>query len=641
VGVLILCAALTAPQELARFVPKDSALVVRVADTLPILDKVLQSKRLKKAFDGLGRGRGGEISLAEIKENLDAFRPNVPNEIVFACDDAAAELMAAFFFHTAVATLLDVNPADEAMTKETEEVETAWEAVCKRLKAPHFSLFVRFRDPQVANRLATMLVQFAPLFAPALKLHRDGKAWSAAFAIKDFGVDVSDVIATPTEACEQAIEKLVATPLHLRIDATEGGLYATLGPTSKPTGWAPSIPMGKRPAETLYFAEWNSPGFGRTIHALNDFVDKHRNGSLAKEAAKDDETPDVSDFARLFSDELLGVGAETRGAASMVLDGGTLRLLREYKAPPARPSLASLGLAAFIPPDADLYFAMYDPPHRFFFDWLAYIENKMALQSMRSEAKAEIEAAYYRRFGEFRALLRDGPEGGFEPGAVVLIDRALIPELHVVVHFEGRHKIDGRNVEIPALAFVGRTRKPEEVRRWAGRVAAAFANGVYDAGDDRAKELRFEQSDLGFGAPTYAAAGLWRALLPQSVDVKGILVDVVPHLVVADGFVVFSTSKALTKRVLERRGRPLPSDCIGAVHVTGDAYAETLERIFLGGLVDGRLKVSSREFGDREIDALKRFRGFFDLMRAARFYEHRSTLKDGVLRMEDVIEFRD
>jgi len=354
------------------------------------------------------------------------------------------------------------------------------------------------------------------------------------------------------------IEAVQAIRLQASLRRLGNALILELGAPAAQAAGAPALADCRVGEGRIAMLHLSSHELAKVPAEMRGLLEAFAGSPLLAKARERDSDDFIGQMLRL---ERIMRESEVRLDARVVISGGGLRIASEQHGMPERPALAGSGLADFVPAGCGMWWLdATRNPGEALRDLLIAVEDRVDSQVLvatlqGATAKQRIMQAIGDtlriRLAALRSEILDQAAGRFSRGLVVVADggETLVRAVATMPAKEGELTIDASGLALPALAVVGACPEPAAVlKRWRELLRGTFGAQV---------EPLFADADLGLGVPTMRIdLRLAAALVPDfAVELDS---GFEPHFAVIPGFLVFSTSPALTRRVLAQRatGRP-------------------------------------------------------------------------------------
>lgn len=337
-------------------------------------------------------------------------------------------------------------------------------------------------------------------------------------------------------------------------------------------------------SEMVAWAGWDITATAELVDATAKTIEQWRTTEAGREILAgdtEDSAGDITDFQRQLA------SSPPRGEGRIEV-GDELRVTMVRDASASSPTIASTrlldvvpGNAAGIRLDATLSFgeAMADAVA----DGETRLYNSLVKSWVRNDGSAEkqqkVVDAYYRSFAALRVLLlRDATKVFVAPYATI-VSTSHSTELRVG---QGTTQLV---LPLPAVAFFTTPAQGADVVAWLESVNREAARAAFNAaGKVTPSDVRSRvmTKDIGLGVPTHVIELDWTdEILPGGVTIDA-SEDSVFHAFEHEGFVVLSTSVALSTAIRAGTGhvRATPqADAIAYTHVSGAGIADSLTAI--------------------------------------------------------------
>jgi hypothetical protein len=266
---------------------------------------------------------------------------------------------------------------------------------------------------------------------------------------------------------------------------------------------------------------------------------------------------------------------------------GALRLeTREQGVPPA-PALADTKVLNLVPAsaeafdvDATITFADLVAGTMFQF------EDRLASRTLRDDFAGRedtplqrFEQGWYANFEKFREVVTDKLGEHFEaPGAWLIGTEGKVSKFDLVVRQKGAganarpFQMRGRDLPTLELAVIGKPKDEARATALMEELYGALLEGVFEsAGAGEAKvEKPLRREDLGLGVPTWAWDGSWLGKATGGAAALTAEGDLRAHHFFVNGYLVFSTSPGLSKKIVAAAKGQSPAVKPQDVRVAGD-----------------------------------------------------------------------
>jgi hypothetical protein len=548
-----------------------------VGDLMPPVRSLLSSEAVARLTttgnfaDLLARGGVDPSQALAIVEQNSAY---VPGEAAIAFRSAAYDQLIAAV-KTALALSLCNGATDAggaAVDEELPKLQALLLETVRQLDLPEFTLWVRFRDPRIAERAFAAVQQFVPALGERSGLHVEeeensihlkftmGEVMPAeAFPAMLVGAGMAP---DPDDPDLAAIGEVLANfEAEIWFERLEDGLRVVVGPRLAQDASYPTEALGPlwRPDSTLLaYGKWRITAFKAGMSEVEDIWENWRDTAAGKAVRSFDDEDLLGDLTRIADDASRSADA---GALQVTLGDALEAVIHEQGAHPAEP-LADSSVLALIPRDVEaaaVTSAASLADH--IYGMLSGFEDRLSRQSIRAELRDEAEQVemtermtefYYGRLGEFRRLALDGSRQAFAPPLAVLGgSRGEIKRLEIAFDdADGeRNRVTLTNAPMLEYAAIANLADADRGKSFPNDLARAF----FSAYSDDVPASLVEPRDLGLGVETLAFSGAVFDRLPNNlaVAVEG---DLVPHYFVIDDWLVFSTSARLSKTILAAHG---------------------------------------------------------------------------------------
>jgi hypothetical protein len=591
-----------------------------LGDLMPPLRRLLSSEGVRrvtttgKFAELLARG---DVDPAQALAALEANAAYVPSEVTIAFPSATYDSVISWM-KTALVLGLSSGATDEggdAVDGELPKLQELLVEAVGELEIPQFTVWVRFRDPQVAQRAFAAVEEVA---APL------GERTGLQATVEDNSIHVKFTMGEmmPPEAfpailvgagmapdpddpeLRAAGEAMAQFEAEITLERHGDGLLVIVGPRPRQAAPYPADELGplwKADESLLAFGKWRIVAFKTGFRDLVGLWNDWRDTASGKALASFDEEDILADLTRIASN--VGRAADA-GAAQVTLGEALEAIVHEQGAEPADP-LADSPILAFLPRDAEaaaVSSAASLGDH--LSDLLYNFEDRLSRNSLKAELSSRRDQAelldrwskfYYGRLDDFRRLVHDESRERFAPPVVALGgSRGAIERLEITFDdAQGEpNRVTLRNAPMIEYATIARM-ADARAKDFPNGLVRAFLSAYFDDLPDSIVEAR----ELGLGVETFAFTADLFGRLPNNVSVA-VEGDLVPHFFVVDDWLVFSTSVRLSKSVLAAHAdaaarRPAPDVDAGALVAFGffpaNLVAEYLEHFgeILGALAHG------------------------------------------------------
>jgi len=552
-----------------------------VGDVLPHLVRLLSSEPLRDALlDGsLARALppgGPPLDPQLLLPYVTNSARFIPTESVIAMPSASLEDLA----HLAKMGLLVglCNGAIEAGRSQTEadlpKLHDLLLEEIEGLEVPELTIWVRFREPGVATQLMMQLRQVVRQLArqPAievteqadvlrLKARLGGLAAPEELALILFTLGVATDPEEPnlTEMAEQ----LAQLSFEVRLEQIDDGLRLTTGPAADgPACDTEQLgPLFKPEIEMLAFGRWNTGPLTRGLSDVWETWQQWEDTPTGR-ATKASDSEDMLGDLKLILRQLERAAPE--GTMNLRVGESIEAVVHSHGLPPAS-TLGESRILELVPSGAEV--VMLDTTSSaadHVSDQFSDFEDRLATKSLQWELSGKTTQAemaekvtqfYYTEMAEFRKLIHERSHEVFKPPhAVFLGSQGHIARLAIRFEYPPGtpYRITLRDAPMIEYAVVGRPSDPARAGPFVAQVWNAFLKAFYEGTPPQSTE----RIDLGLGVDTFGFPGDFWSRLPgkMTVAVEG---DLLPHYFVEDGWFVFSTSKRLSRQILDaKRGGP-------------------------------------------------------------------------------------
>jgi hypothetical protein len=472
------------------------------------------------------------------------------------------------------------------------------------LKAPRLTIWVRFRDPQIANTLFGFVASGARRIA-----ERAGIEVSVAGETVHLKCLLEKVLPAPVFSALLTQYGVVATPddpklgeiasalakleAEVWVERVSDGIRLTLGPqlpqrVSYPTEHLG--PLWRTDPPLLVFGKWQLGDLKASTGAVVNLWQNYRDTEIGQ-AVRSLDDDDTLGGMMLLADQIRRASSS---ATFQVTAGDSLDMIMHEQGFATIESLATSPLIKFLPRDAEII--MVDARQSLadhLVGTLSKFEDRLAKRQLqddlggRKEQAAAVQAisdAFYQRLAGFRLTIYEEGPGVFAPPFAMLVSsRGKIDGLELRFdNSAGENSVTVKDAPFVEYAAIGRLADPSRPPTFFNNAARAFFGGfVSDV-----PEAIFVPRDLDLGVETLAFRSDAFAHPPHNVSIS-VVGDLDPHYFVIDGWVVASTSVRLSKSILAASRDPtqrftLPKHGDASLTAIGLMPGETLARSFEG-----------------------------------------------------------
>ncbi|MCA8944104.1 MAG: hypothetical protein KDB80_16185 [Planctomycetes bacterium] len=584
IGV-IAAASLLAPRSSAQdeqppawtaFVPANSDNVLHIGDLYTHIESALSSKRLRDFAGSYDQGRYAVQSVGAL---MGMFRQYVPTEVAFGVSSTTVASFANFLHASdllSIMTAVDMVDVDEA---HRERMIDEFLALLDRPLGLHFAGCVKTRTGRTAEnwyeQLAETLDEAAAEFDFALEETDDRLRFSIRFAdlmdedeLADYALYLLGLERDDARFGKLA-ERFLAVGVTVSIELLEDGLRLVVGDPG-PLGFAAPVVRRQNAKRPDVLVEWSNRTLIEALRPVVASWDHWKTTPLGRAAVEEDTEDTLGMTVRILE------SLETmplRGSFACWMGAGGVEFDLVERAGEAMRVEGIADIARLLPTDAEV---RYVDGCRSFAEaargLLLSFEDRLATRELQADVRGQEDRValfgqasriYYEKFGRVRELLLDGGQDAFEPPyAWIAVSRGTT---------ELQHPDDPAvvlaDVPVPGFAFVTRIRSRDAALTY----LHSFGRHLDESLDTMTRSLDDALVDLGLDRPTWAVPNVDRW-------VRG---DLTPHAFVHGDFLVWSTSRDLSTRILAaasaEKGAP-DRHCVGSFETSGAGIASFVEQ---------------------------------------------------------------
>jgi len=593
-----------APPGFVAHFPKAYANVIAFPDPLPHLRALLTDPGLRKVLTegkfakALAADPGPGPKTLDPAVGWDFVSKNrtwVPREIAVGVPASALADTDAIARTALLAGLLQgARAAGDEGKKDVPKLQDLVLAELKRLRVPGVRIFARMRAADDAQGLMFLLqeqlkqAQAGQAIPPGIVLKAQEDSISVRAKLGDFLepgflaglLDAFGFIAGEDDPKAKAMSDIVAgLSVELTLARADDALVLTLGPSPAGDGAAARTPADLGPVfdfspATILWAGWDVGPLRDAAAGWTKLWDQYAGTPTGKATEEIDEEGLIGTLQVVVRElERLAPRGSMRAWTE---PGKGIRLETRETGGPALPALAGSPVAQFVPADAEAFDLDASASlGELLTGILVQFEDQVAKQTLKAElrgkeddALTKVEDAYYEHFHEFRKLMIEEMDAPFEvPVGWLIGTRGRVSKFHLKVAVAGEKPMDVKAADLPMMEFaaVGRPAKGKDAAAALEKAYAAFVTGVYKAaGAEAPRDVKaVERRDLGLGVPTFVLSGKWVADLGAKNNVTLVAEgDLLPHYFVAHECVVFSTSPALSRRMIAAAAGKAPAHAL-------------------------------------------------------------------------------
>ena len=576
-----------------QYVPRSQSNFVFIGDVLPVVRRVLKSKKLVEFLE-LPTFKGNEnVNPRLMRARIDGVEGMIPSSIVVAVSDEGFQAVGrALRAITALYLVLGLIEGDEAeFQKRLPELQAEVLPLFDALSKFGHTIFVGTRHGSVAAGWFRQLVASAKQQQAAdspliLKIENDvmtarmqlAKALppelvTSFLAESAFSFGADDPFIAKVNAAIAGIEvqarlELLDEGLLFSFGASEG---AKIDQSALGKLWSAAKPP-------LMFARWDAGSMRAGIDkalAMWRRWEKTAAGKAARAQDEDDFLGSLEDLGSWFQRVPLA------GTMRVVADDGVSISILENVVPADE---LSTGIGKLVPAAGLVMMNGTASWAETIGQFLRNFEDRLALQAFRSELgdstargdrAQKASEVYYKRLGNTRTAILRTSLSYFDKG-FALIGTAR-GKAKILPGLDAKRGPFG----VPEFAMVGKLARGKSGQEYVARLIGAMFR---DAGVPVPESIEGYRKDLGLGVPTL--------IVPYPVPntpIAGAMAlaeDLVPHALEVEGYLVFSSSIRLSKEILaaskgEAPRQPVATQngkTVAAFHLTGELMATWVQQ---------------------------------------------------------------
>lgn len=598
----------------------DPAPALRRALVSPAMKHILVESKLAKLAKS-GKPLPAPSQLVEsLYQNL--FR--IPAELAIGTTPEGMENAARLFrIGTLIALVKAARTAGADGAKKIPTLLARIDGEMKKVELPEVCVWVRMRRTAEASAFLSGSAQVAQQVASRFGAQVDAGAdsvkltWSpAALFDEDAAARFLQAVGVVAAPAEPEAARLGATlraiRLEVRAERKDDAVRVLFG------AWrAEGLPLMSEKLGPLWesgpapyaFARWDVSGFRDGLAKLDALVEELGDASITKALDAVDTEDGVADLRRMARRV---ADMPQRGTARLEAEPHLQVVMRQEIARPPAP-LAGSGIARFVPAASEAFSATTDESiARSWEEGIAKFEDRLETQRLKADLRGKKEHSriiegfadwYYKEMGPSRKVVLETAPAYFDKELTV-VARPATATSRIAVERRAPGApgtLELAELPLPQAAIVGKLKPGAKVEEFFVGVQAAFTGRPKD-------QVKLTTADAGLGTPAWMVTAATLEKLPGGLSVKpgG---DLVLHAVVVDGYLIFSSSVALTRDLISARAKgpsmTPPAGLGDGVSAYGRVTARMLRAMFddIARWAGGKNVKSSGALASEKLDA--------------------------------------